>query len=78
MTRTRPQPLERDLIIAKKPGQSVEKRRRERERHLKREEKAERKRVRKEEMERKKLSGEAIWETDNPFDEPVEGAPPES
>jgi len=28
-------------------------------------------------MERKKLSGEAIWETENPFDEPADGTPPE-
>ncbi|QDU68125.1 hypothetical protein [Engelhardtia mirabilis] len=66
-------------VIGKKPGQSVEKRRREREKHLKRQDKAARRRDYKEEKERRKEAGEeeviinpldVHLDTDIPIEEP--------
>ncbi|MEM7310485.1 MAG: hypothetical protein AAF682_27665 [Planctomycetota bacterium] len=54
--------------MGRKPTQSVEKRRREREKHFKRREKAERRAQLKDEQERKKLAGEADVPV-NPMDE---------
>jgi len=54
-------------VIGKKPGQSVEKRRREREKHLKRQDKAARRRDIKEEKERRIEAGEEE-EIINPLD----------
>ena len=54
--------------MGRKPTQSVEKRRREREKHFKRREKAERRAQLKEEQERKRLAGEADVPV-NPMDE---------